>query len=278
MPSHRHAVGGRHELGQNFLVDRRVVTRIAGLVPAGPVLELGAGDGALTRQLAARPGPVTAVELDPGRVTNLRRTFGDRVRIVHADMLRFRLGSAHHVVSNVPFGITTPVLRHLLGQRAWTSAVLLLQWEVARKRAAVGGTTLLTASWWPWYEFALAGRVPSVAFRPRPAVDGGILVMRRREEALVAPAERAAYQQLVRQAFSGDRLLPALRRSMPGAGRWALAQGLDPAVRPRDLTAQQWAALHAAAGAAAPGAAAPGAPARRQRTARTRLARRGCAG
>ncbi|GAA1243423.1 hypothetical protein GCM10009609_03580 [Pseudonocardia aurantiaca] len=199
---------------------------------------------------------------------------------MHADMLRFRLDSAHHVVSNVPFGITTPLLRHLLGQRAWTSAVLLLQWEVARKRAAVGGTTLLTASWWPWYEFALAGRVSSVAFRPRPAVDGGILVMRRREEALVATAERAAYQQLVRQAFSGDRLLPALR-SMPGAGRWALAQGLEPAVRPRDLTAQQWAALHAAAGAAAPGAAAPGAaapgaaPARRQRTARTRLARRG---
>jgi 23S rRNA (adenine-N6)-dimethyltransferase len=271
MPSHprassHHAVGGRHELGQNFLIDRRVVARIAGLVPPGPVLELGAGDGALTRELAARPGRVTAVELDPERVASLRRAFGRRVRVVHADMLRFRLDGAHHVVSNVPFGITTPVLRHLLGQRAWTSAVLLLQWEVARKRAAVGGTTLLTASWWPW--------------------DGGILVIRRREEALVAPAERGAYQQLVRQAFSGDRLLPALRRSMPGAGRWALAQVLDPAVRPRDLTAEQWAALHAAAGGPAPGGPAPGAaardsaardaaPARRQRTARTRLARRG---
>jgi 23S rRNA (adenine-N6)-dimethyltransferase len=245
MPSSsRHVFGGRHELGQNFLVDSRVVARIAGLVPSGPVLELGAGDGALTRQLAARPGPVTAVELDPGRVTSLRRAFGDRVRVVHADMLRFRLDDAHHVVSNVPFGITTPVLRHLLGQRAWASAVLLLQWEVARKRAAVGGTTLLTASWWPWYEFSLAGRVPSVAFRPRPGVDGGILVMRRREKALVEPAERPVYQQLVRQAFSGDRLLPAVRRSLPDARGWLLAQDLDPAVRPRDLTAEQWASLY----------------------------------
>ena len=240
MPSSRHVFGGRHELGQNFLIDRRVVTRIAGLVPPGPVVELGAGDGALTRELAVRPGRVTAVELDPGRVASLRRAFGRRVRVVHADMLRFRLDDAHHVVSNVPFGITTPVLRHLLGQRAWTSAVLLLQWEVARKRAAVGGTTLLTASWWPWYEFSLAGRVPSGAFQPRPSVDGGILVMRRREEPLVTPAEQAAYQQMVRRAFSGDRLLPAL----PGARRWALGQGLDPSVRPRDMTAEHWASLH----------------------------------
>jgi 23S rRNA (adenine-N6)-dimethyltransferase len=247
MPSSsRRTVGGRHELGQNFLVDRRVAARIAALVPPGPVLELGAGDGALTRQLAVRPDPVTAVELDPHRAAGLRRALGRRVRVVHADMLRFRLDATHHVVSNVPFGITTPVLRHLLGQRSWTSAVLLLQWEVARKRAAVGGTTLLTASWWPWYEFGLAGRVPSTAFRPRPGVDGGILVVRRRQVALVGHEERAGYQRLVRAAFGGDRLLPAVRGLFPGARRWAAAQGLDAGVRPRDMTAEQWAALHAA--------------------------------
>ena len=105
-------------------------------------------------------------------------------------MLRFRLTGPHHVVSNVPFGITTPLLRHLLDQRAWTTAVLMLQWEVARKRAAVGGTTLLTASWWPWYAFELAGRVPAAAFRPRPSVDAGILVLRRRDRPLLDDAER----------------------------------------------------------------------------------------
>src|SRR5689334_17659401 len=91
MPSSsRRALGGRHELGQNFLVDRRVLARIAALVPPGSVLELGAGDGALTRRLAARAGDVTAVELDPGRVAGLRRALGGRVRVVQADMLRFR--------------------------------------------------------------------------------------------------------------------------------------------------------------------------------------------
>jgi 23S rRNA (adenine-N6)-dimethyltransferase len=241
--SSRRTVGGRPELGQNFLVDRRVVARIAALVPPGPVLELGAGDGALTRQLAVRSDAVTAVELDPARVAGLRRTLGGRVRVVHADMLRVR-PDVPNVVSNVPFGITTPVLRHLLRHHTWATAVLLLQWEVARKRAAVGGTTLLTASWWPWYEFDLGGRVPASAFRPRPSVDGGILVIRRRPEPLVLPAERAAYQRVVREAFTGDRLLPVLKRVLPAPKRWLSARGLAVDARPRDLDALGWVDLY----------------------------------
>jgi 23S rRNA (adenine-N6)-dimethyltransferase len=240
--------GGRPELGQNHLIDRRVVARIAGLVPPGAVLELGAGDGALTRLLAARPWPVTAVELDPARVAGLRRNLGARATVVHADMLRFPLAGDHHIVSNVPFGITTALLRRLLAERGWASAVLLVQWEVARKRAAVGGTTLLTASWWPWFDFELAGRVPAVAFRPRPAVDGGLLVIRRRAAPLVEAAQRPAYQRLVRTAFAGDRLLPALRR-VPGVDRWAAAERIPASARPRDLPAEAWASLHRAVGA-----------------------------
>lgn len=185
------------------------------------MLELGAGDGALTRLLADGRRPVTAVELDPRRAAALRRELAGRVRVEQADMLRFTLDGTHHVLSNVPFAITTPLLRHLLGQRAWGTAVLLLQWEVARKRAAVGGTTLLTAGWWPWFEFALAGRVPARAFRPVPSVDGGLLVVRRRPEPLLPAAERAAYQRRVREAFDRGRV----------GGR-----------RPRDLDAQQWVA------------------------------------
>lgn len=242
---HRHP-RGRPELGQNFLVDRAVVARITGLAPPGPVLELGAGDGALTRRLVAAGRSVTAVELDPERAERLRRVLGRRARVVQADMLGFRLDGPHVIVSNVPFGITTPVLLYLLGQCAWSTAVLLVQWEVARKRAAVGGTTLLTASWWPWYEFALAGRVPSAAFRPRPQVDGGILVVRRRRPALLEPAQRPAYQRLVRAAFGGDRLIPALRGVFPGARGWVAEQGLAASVRPRELAAGQWVALHRA--------------------------------
>jgi 23S rRNA (adenine-N6)-dimethyltransferase len=123
----RWAGGGRHELGQNFLIDHRIAARIARLVPPGPVVELGPGDGALTRHLVRRSEQLTAVELDPWRAAELERRFGDRMTVVHGDMLRFRRPEPHHVVSNVPFGITTPLLRHLLGQAGWGTAVLLLQ-------------------------------------------------------------------------------------------------------------------------------------------------------
>ncbi|GAA1388327.1 hypothetical protein GCM10009613_25480 [Pseudonocardia kongjuensis] len=250
IPGRRRDVGGRHELGQNFLVDRRVVDHLVGYVPCDPlpVVELGPGDGVITDRLVAdRPKKVTVVEIDPRRAERLRGRFRNRVRVVRGDMLSYRLDEPHHVVSNVPFGITTPLLRHLLGQRTWRSAALLLQWEVARKRAAIGGTTLLTASWWPWYDFALGGRVPSAAFRPRPSVDGGILLLARRPTALVPPGERAAYQRLVTAAFRGHRLVHAVRDVVPAARRWAANEDLPSTVRARDLTAQQWVSLHRAA-------------------------------
>lgn len=92
--------------------------------------------------------------------------------------------------------------------------------EVARKRAAVGGTTLLTASWWPWYEFALAGRVPARAFRPVPSVDGGLLVLRRRAAPLLE--DRGAYQRFVRSAFDRGRVDGQRPRDLD-AGRWVAA-------------------------------------------------------
>ncbi|WP_265520296.1 hypothetical protein [Oerskovia flava] len=64
-------------------------------------------------------------------------------------------------------------------------AVLLTQWEVARKRAAVGGTTVLTAQWWPGYTLTLGRRVAASAFTPRPSVDGGILFIDQRAVPLI---------------------------------------------------------------------------------------------
>lgn len=157
---------GRHELGQNFLVDPAVPAALAGVVSGWaprPLLELGAGDGALTAALLELGRPVTAVELDPRRVQRLRHRFGDRVRVHRGDLVTERLDRPVDVVSNVPFGLTTPLLRRLLRAPRWSHALLLLQWEVARKRAAVGGTTQLTALWWPWFAFGLRDRVPARA-------------------------------------------------------------------------------------------------------------------
>jgi 23S rRNA (adenine-N6)-dimethyltransferase len=246
------AIGGSHELGQNLLIDKRFPAAMADILrhaPPQPVLELGAGNGAITEALVAIRASVTAIDLDPRNVSRLRRKFSGRVEIIQGDMLTFDYGPrSHNVVSNVPFGITTPFLRHLLKQNHWHTAVLLLQWEVARKRAGVGGTTMLTASWWPWYDFSLGLRVPAAAFAPRPSVDGGILIIRRREEPLIAVHEQQDYQQLVRNAFTGKGrgLAAVLRGRLPARTirNWLSDSQLHGQRLPRDLTAENWASLH----------------------------------
>lgn len=244
-------MGGPHELGQNWLVDRRFPAEMAEILrhaPPYPVLELGAGNGALTEALVANGSTVTALELDRRRVDRLRRRFAERAEIVEADMLTFEFGpKPHNVIANVPFSVTTPLLRRLLQQNHWDTAVLLLQWEVARKRAAVGGTTMLTASWWPWYEFSLGSRVPAAAFTPVPTVDGGILVIRRRASPLVPSEKRTDYQDLVRHAFTGRGrgLRAILRKHLPDrvVEDWMSQQRLDGRTLPRDLKSDDWASL-----------------------------------
>lgn len=249
-------LGGRHELGQNLLLDRRFPAAMADLLrhaPPRPILELGAGNGAVTEALLTLDRPVTAVELDPRSAAHLRHRFGRHVAVVQADLLTVELRVPHDVVSNVPFGITTPLLRRLLAQRSWQTAVLLVQWEVARKRAGVGGTTMLTADWWPWYEFILDRRVPAAAFTPVPAVDGGILLVRRRDRPLLDHSDRHGYQQFVRDTFTGPGrgLRGILRARLPGVAvdRWLADQRIDARRLPRDLTAAQWADLYARAAA-----------------------------
>ena len=151
MPTYSH---GRHEHGQNFLVDPRAGRAIVDLVADGdgPVLEIGPGDGALTGELLRLGRPMTAVEVDGRLVERLRARFGRRLRLVHDDFLRTSIpfGTAT-IVGNLPFHLTTAILRKLLHDPNWRRAVLLLQWEVARRRAGVGGATLMTAQWSPWF-------------------------------------------------------------------------------------------------------------------------------
>lgn len=247
--------GGRQELGQNFLVDRPSIDRLVGLAAAtrGPIIELGAGGGALTEPLARLGRPLTALELDPGRAASLRRRFGGRVVVEQADVLRWRYPSSPHVlVGNVPFHLTTAILRSILERPGWTDAVLLTQWEVARRRCGVGGSSLLTAQSAPWFEFRLDGRVPARAFRPVPAVDGGLFTVRRRAVPLVEPAERRGYCGFVAAVFRGRgrgmaQILTRTPRPMSGAQAraWLGRRGLARDVLPGRLTAGDWSSLWA---------------------------------
>lgn len=101
------------------------------------IIEVGARDGAPTVPMERLGRPLTAIEIDRRRAERLaHRT---TTHVVTADFLRYRLPPTPHVVvGNLPFHLTTTILRRLLHSPGWTDAVLLVQWEVARRRAAVG--------------------------------------------------------------------------------------------------------------------------------------------
>lgn len=244
---HHHA--GAHELGQNYLRDQRTIARIVELVARtdGPIVEWGPGNGALTLPLAGLGRPLEAVEIDPCAASRLARRVGPQVTVRHGDLLRHNPARGSTLVANLPYHLTTPALRHLLTRRGWDAAVLMTQWEVARKRAAVGGATMMTAQWWPWFEFSLDRRIPASAFRPRPGVDSGLLLVDRRQVPLLPLREQRAYQHVIRRIFTGRGrgLEQILRRSAGLSAGQARAFcdrfGYRPLELPRSVDPAHWA-------------------------------------
>ncbi|MFB7588047.1 23S ribosomal RNA methyltransferase Erm [Streptomyces sp. NPDC056169] len=260
----------RRELGQNFLQDDRAVRNLVRQVEGDGrhVLEIGPGKGAITEELLHSFDTVTAVEMDPHWAAHVRKKFsGERVTVFQGDFLDFRFPSEiDTVIGNVPFGITTQILRCLLESTDWQSASLIVQWEVARKRAGHSGGSLLTTSWAPWYEFEVHDRVRAASFRPMPSVDGGILTIRRRPRPLLPESACRAFQNFAEAVFTGRGrgLAEILRRHIPRQSYRPLADrhGIPDGGLPKDLTLTQWVALfQASQPGSGPGVAGPRTPA-----------------
>ncbi|WP_432558204.1 23S ribosomal RNA methyltransferase Erm [Granulicoccus sp. GXG6511] len=259
MPTYAH---GRHELGQNYLTDRTIIDTILGLVRTtnGPIIEIGPGAGALTSGLVKINRPLTLVEIDSGLVGRLRDHLPREVVVEHADFLRYRLPNRPHVlVGNLPFHQTTAILRRILHAPHWTDAVLLVQWEVARRRAGVGGSSMMTAQWSPWVTFELHDRVPARAFTPRPGVDGGILAIRRNQAPRLPVNQRRKFQGLVHRVYTGPgrglaQILPRTTNigSPAQARRWLGRFGLQPHDLPRSLSSDAWIDLFRTTGTSPP--------------------------
>jgi 23S rRNA (adenine-N6)-dimethyltransferase len=143
------------------------------------VVDVGAGDGALTKHLVAAGALVIAVELHPLRAQRLRDRFPD-VTVVQADLARFHWPHRpFRVVASPPFGLTGELMRALLapGSRL-VAADLVLQRAVVRKY--VEGRAAGANRWLRRWDVTLGRPLPRSAFRPPPQVDSGVLVVRRR--------------------------------------------------------------------------------------------------
>jgi 23S rRNA (adenine-N6)-dimethyltransferase len=146
----------------------------AGVRPGELVLDVGAGDGAITAALVRAGARVLAVELHPGRAERLAARFaGAPVSVLRIDALELRLPARpFRVVASPPYGISSPLLRLLTGPRSRLAAAdLVLQRAVVRRWTGRA----------PGHFTAAPGRVlPRRAFRVPPQVDSGVLVIRRR--------------------------------------------------------------------------------------------------
>jgi 23S rRNA (adenine-N6)-dimethyltransferase len=211
----------RRALSQNFLHDPRYVAEIIGTLhppPGALVVDLGAGAGALTREVA-RHARVIAVELDPTWTRELRTrapAWGD-VTVVGADALTFAFPRERfYVVSNAPYGIGTQLVRRVLTDaHGLAKAVIVLQREAAHRLAARGR---FAASWAPWFELRVVSRIPARAFRPVPSVESAVLTIVPRTVPLLSPAAFAQYDAFLARAFTGRGNTLAQRLNMrPGA-------------------------------------------------------------
>lgn len=217
------------------------------------MLEIGAGRGLLTAELARWAADVRAVELDPLLATGLRKRFADvgNVLVVEGDALSQPLpAEPFRIVSNLPFHITGAMLRRLSRDPALalTRADLILEAGAARKRARSRPSTLQSVLWAPWYELSVTRQVPASWFEPPPSVGAAVLVLRKRARPLLPTADRSSFARFVTRCFgpSGRTVRIALRHGLtPRQFRRAAGElGFRREALARDLDASQWVALY----------------------------------
>jgi 23S rRNA (adenine-N6)-dimethyltransferase len=207
----------RRALGQNFLTDERAIADIVGTLhppPGATVLDLGAGAGVLTAAAAARGARVIAIERDPAwvRVLRERAPGWGNVEVRAADILTMPFpGDPYFVLSSVPYGVSTQLVRRLLTEaHGLVRATLVLQRETARRLAGRPRSGRFAATWAPWFELTVGRRIPASAFRPAPRVDSALLTLTPRTVPLLSPAAFAGYERFLGIAFGprGRRVLP----------------------------------------------------------------------
>jgi 23S rRNA (adenine-N6)-dimethyltransferase len=226
---------------QHFLRTSTLAAELVRDACVGPddlVVDLGAGTGRLTAELARVASRVVAVELDSALAARLHDRWRNVV-VVTGDATQVELPrEPFRVVANVPFDRTTAILRRLLDdpRTPLERADLVVEWGVAVKRALPWPSTLNGVLWGAWYEAGVARRLPRTAFEPRPSVDAGVLVYARRAVPLVPEREWRRYREFVAAGFRRGIRAAAAPRALRRMGFEGAAA--------RELDAYQWAALY----------------------------------
>ncbi len=255
----------RKRLGQRFLIDGDVLQRIlsaAELTADDIVLEVGPGLGILTRELAQRARRVIAIELDDKLANFLKQELVSfpNVMIINEDILKIEPATLlarperYKVVANLPYYITSPVLRHFLEATLKPNLmVVMVQKEVAEAIVAgPGKRSLLSISVQFYGRPTIIGKVPANSFYPAPEVDSAILRIDLYPKPAVAVDDTEGFFGTVRAGFASPR--KQLANSLAQGLGWPKADVLSvlaeasiaPQRRAETLTLEEWAQLRQA--------------------------------
>ncbi|MCM8781485.1 MAG: 16S rRNA (adenine(1518)-N(6)/adenine(1519)-N(6))-dimethyltransferase RsmA [Candidatus Omnitrophica bacterium] len=252
-------------LGQNFIIDRNIVDKIissAGISGEDTVLEIGAGLGNVTADIAKRVNRVIAVEFDKGFCRVLRDTLREykNCELVCGDILKVELKdyvqkNRVKVIGNIPFYITTPVLEYLIKNKSYIiGALLTVQKEVAERLMAQPKSRFYSSiscyiRFYARLEFK--GIVKRTSFFPKPDVDSVLLYMKILDSPSVDVRDEKTLFEIIRTAFNQRRktLLSSLsRRNVLGLDREKVEAilnkaGISSQRRPESLSLKEFARI-----------------------------------
>ena len=251
----RHGLSASKALGQNFILDRQLLARIAavpGDLNGERVYEVGPGPGGLTRALLDAGASVTAVERDRRCIPaleELREEYREQLHLLQADAMqvdeREIVGDGAHVVANLPYNVGTALLLRWLSSGWppwWCSLTLMFQKEVAERIVAGPGSEAygrlsVAAQWRSRARIAMS--VNRSAFVPPPKVTSAVVH--------IVPADQPegvdprVLERLTEAAFGQRRkMLRSSLKQLPGALDAAQSLGIDPQRRAETLTVDEW--------------------------------------
>ncbi|MGN6850728.1 MAG: 16S rRNA (adenine(1518)-N(6)/adenine(1519)-N(6))-dimethyltransferase RsmA [Sphingomicrobium sp.] len=251
----RHGLSASKALGQNFILDRHLLARVAavpGPLDGRGVYEVGPGPGGLTRALLDAGASVVAVERDRRclpALAELQHEFGNRLEIIQGDALRIDepsvAGEGAHVVANLPYNVGTALLlKWLSGDWPpwWRSLTLMFQKEVAERIVAAPGSEAygrlsVAAQWRSRPRIAIT--VNRSAFVPPPKVTSAVVHIEPVEQP--EGVDPKVIERLTEVAFGQRRkMLRSSLKQMPIALDAAQAMGIDTQRRPETLSVAEW--------------------------------------
>ena len=245
----------RKKWGQNFLIDPNIVKKIYRTIDpidSDNILEIGPGEGVLTKIILPEVNKMVSIEIDPVLVNKLNNSSRlKKLKVVNKDILKTNIydldiDNPVRVIGNIPYNITSQIIFWLIEQLDyWSDAFIMVQKEVAHRLIAKVGTkeySRLTVVVGAYLDVDYCFTIPPTVFIPKPKVDSAFIRFTKKRNALIEDHKYIRFNKLVRAAFNQRRKM--LRNSL---GSWDISDQVKEKInfsrRPETLTVQEFASM-----------------------------------